>query len=228
MITPQQKTKILQVVNVFETGTIHGKYNSISIHKDAWINNQRAEQITYGRSQATEFGNLKRLIELYVNYNGIYASALEKYLPRIGKYPSLKNDIEFKSLLQKAGKEDLMMQNCQDDFFDMYYYQPAYNWFVGQGFKQALSLLVIYDSFIHSGSIPSFLRKRFPERTPYNNGNEQKWIKEYVLTRHNWLQHHQYKILQKTVYRTNCFLSQIQNNNWNLKQTIIVNGMTVS
>ncbi|MCB9032648.1 MAG: chitosanase [Chitinophagales bacterium] len=227
MITLQQKNKIMQIVNVFETGTPKGKYNSISIYKDALINHQKVEQITYGRSQTTEFGNLKKLIELYIFNKGIYANEFKSYLSKIGQLPSLKNDKNFIPLLQKSAEEDSIMRQCQDDFFEQYYYLPAYNWFNKQQFQQALSLLVIYDSFIHSGSIPLFLRKRFPEKTPRYNGEEQQWITAYVKTRHQWLQHHRYKILQKTVYRTNCFLNQIKTNNWNLEQAVIANGITI-
>jgi hypothetical protein len=47
-----------------------------------------------------------------------------------------------------------------------------------------LSMLVVYDSFIHSGSVPMFLRKRFIERPPANGGDEKKWIGSYVEVRH--------------------------------------------
>ena len=50
MITTQQKTKILQIVNIFETGSKQGKYDNISIYADGKDN---TKQITYGRSQTT-------------------------------------------------------------------------------------------------------------------------------------------------------------------------------
>lgn len=34
MITEQQKNKILQIVNVFETGTIDGEYDQIVVFND--------------------------------------------------------------------------------------------------------------------------------------------------------------------------------------------------
>lgn len=226
-ITPTQKDKILKVLNVFETGTTQGKYDNISIYKDGTVNGQKVYQITYGRSQTTEYGNLKRLIELYITRNGLFANAFKPYVNKIGKVPSLRTDVTFKKLLKQAANEDLIMRTTQDEFFDMYYFQPAFNWFAGQKFMSALSLLVIYDSFIHSGGIPDFLRKQFAERTPFNGGNEQAWIKQYVDARHKWLSTHSNTILQKTIYRTNCFKNQIKNNNWDLSKDINVNGVIV-
>lgn len=66
-IANTQKDKILKVLNVFETGSTEGKYDNISIYKDGTVNGQKVYQITYGRSQTTEYGNLKRLIELYIS-----------------------------------------------------------------------------------------------------------------------------------------------------------------
>lgn len=226
-ITTTQKDKILKVLNVFETGSTQGKYDNISIYKDGTVNGQKVYQITYGRSQTTEYGNLKRLIELYITRNGIFAGAFKPYVNKIGKVPSLRTDVAFKKLLKQAANEDLIMRTTQDEFFDMYYYQPAFNWFAGQKFTTALSLLVIYDSYIHSGSIPDFLRKKFAERTPFNGGNEQTWIKQYVDVRHKWLSEHSNTILQKTIYRTNCFKNQIKNNNWDLAKDINANGIIV-
>lgn len=227
-ITSIQKNKILRVINVFETGTPDGKYDSISIYKDGTVNGVKVYQITYGRSQTTEFGNLKRMLELYISRNGLYAAQFRKFMSKIGKLPSLKDNVEFKSLLKTAARQDAIMRQTQDEFFDIYYYQPAFNWFAGQQFTSALSMLVIYDSFIHSGSIPLFLRQKFAERTPLNGGDEKNWIKQYVDVRHNWLKTHPNTILQKTIYRTQCFKNQIKTNNWDLTQTIIANGTPIS
>ena len=227
-ITSIQKNKILRVINVFETGVPDGKYDSISIYKDGTVNGVKVYQITYGRSQTTEFGNLKRMLELYISRNGMFAASFRKFMSKIGKLPSLKDNVEFKSLLKTAAKQDAIMRQTQDEFFDIYYYQPAFNWFAGQQFTSALSMLVIYDSFIHSGSIPLFLRQKFAERTPLNGGDEKNWIKQYVDVRNNWLKTHSNTILQKTIYRTQCFKNQIKTNNWELAQTIVANGTPIS
>ena len=77
------------------------------------------------------------------------------------------------------------------------------------------------------GVYPIFLRKRFPEKPPVKGGDEKTWIKQYVDVRHQWLKNHSKKILQNTIYRTQCFKTQIQNNNWNLDQPVRANGVNV-
>lgn len=224
MITAIQKTKILQVVNVFETGTKQGKYDMVVIFADG-INNTR--QITYGRSQTTEQGNLKALLQLYIVKKGKFAAQFQPFINDIGKKPLVDNSV-FKNLLRQSARQDVIMQTSQDEFFDKLYYQPAQHFFEKNLFKNALSMLVIYDSYIHSGSIPAFLRERFPENIPLNGGDEKKWIKQYVDTRHNWLENHSRKILRKTIYRTQCFKNQIAASNWDLSKVIDANGTLIS
>jgi len=223
MLTPTQKSTILRVINVFETGTPEGKYHSVVVMRDG-INQSR--QITYGRSQTTEQGNLKTLIEMYINKAGLFAALLIPYLPLIKVVP-LADDTPFKTLLKTSAKKDPLMRQCQDEFFDELYYQPAEQFFKSNKFTLPLSMLVIYDSYIHSGVVPPKLRQLFPERTPRNGGDEKAWVQAYVQTRHNWLANHGNKLLQKTIYRTQCFLDQIHADNWDLKSTIIANGVRV-
>jgi chitosanase len=162
MITDQQKKKIIQIVNVMETGTPEGRYDQISIFADG---KNGTKQITYGRSQATEQGNLKNIIQRYVNSGGKFAGEFSQYLPQIGKKP-LVNDAAFKQLLKASAQEDPLMRDAQDETFEILYYVPASHFFDLEQFTLPLSMLVIYDSYIHSGSIPAFLRSRFPEATP--------------------------------------------------------------
>lgn len=223
MITQNIKTEVQQIVNVFETGLIAGGYDAISIYKDG-KNNTR--QITFGRSQTTEQGNLRYLIEMYIENKGIFSAELKPYLTKIGK-SSLVDDAAFKTILRRAAREDSVMRHTQDSFFDIVYYTPALHFFEGYGFTLPLSLLVIYDSFIHSGSIPGFLRQRFREMPPSLGGDEKKWIKAYVDVRHDWLKNHSRKILQNTVYRSVCFQTQIKNDNWMLDQPVNANGVMV-
>jgi chitosanase len=227
-ISLDQKLKIQRIVNVFETGTPVGKYESVTVYKDGpVINGSKTYQVTYGRSQTTEFGNLKRLIELYIGKKGIYSNSFSPYLSKIGKQPSLQSDNTFKNLLKNAAINDQIMKTTQDEFFDIYYYQPAFDWFNGQRFTEALSLLTIYDSFIHSGGVLNFLRQRFSERTPFNGGKEKKWIEQYVQTRFDWLNSNTNSLLRKTAYRPKCFLNQIGLNNWDLSQPVNANGINV-
>jgi chitosanase len=228
-ITAAQKKKILQVVNVFETGTINGNYAKIALlldgPKDA--TGKPIRQITYGRSQTTEFGNLKILLQQYVDKNGLFAAQIKPFLSKMGKQPSLCTSSILVKALKDAGMQDPLMATTQDSFFDQLYYQPAVNWFTGMKFTLPLSLLVIYDSHIQSGSVPGHLREKFAEAVPKNGGDEKQWIKQYVATRHAWLENNSKPIVRKTIYRTACFKDAIAKNNWDLLLPIHANGTKV-
>lgn len=224
-LTDPQKRLILRVVNKFETGTADGDYADITLLKDG---PGGIRQVTYGRSQTTEYGNLRDLVQAYIDAGGKLANDLKPYLPKIGKV-ALDKDDEFLGLLKDAGRNDPIMRTTQDKFFDTHYYDPAMRWATQDGFKEPLSALVIYDSFIHSGTILKFLRQRFPESVPAKGGNERKWIEQYVDVRHHWLANHSNNILQNTIYRTKCFQREIDRGNWDLSQTPInANGTDIS
>ena len=228
-ITSIIKKKIEQVINVFETGSATGNYGELVKYRDYSdpVTKSLIVQVTYGRSQTTEFGHLKALVQDYMNSKGIYADQFLPYLNRIGKMPSLATDDIFCKALKDAGKNDPIMKTCQDHLFEIKYYQPAHNWFTVNGFVLPLSLLVIYDSIIHSGSVLPFLRKRFSTVLPASGGNEQEWINNYVNVREDWLATHSNPLLHATVYRTQCLKKQIEQNNWDLVQKVIANGITI-
>jgi len=230
VITPLVKRKIEQVINAFETGSAEGNYGMVVTFEDYSDpeTGRRIRQVTYGRSQTTEFGHLKALIQDYVDSNGQFANTLQPFLSHIGRKPSLATDATFCDTLKKAGKQDPVMRVCQDRLFESKYYLPAHNWFTSNGFTLPLSLLVIYDSYIHSGGILGFLRKKFPTVVPVNGGNEKEWITNYVNARHNWLANHSRQLLRNTKYRTECFKEQLKNNNWDLSQKIIANGVSIA
>ena len=216
------KNKIQKIVNVFECGTPNGDYGCISLYEDG---PNGIKQITYGKSQTTEWGKLPELIKLYISLDGELANQLFKYVDTIGR-TSLVNDKDFISLLKEASKDSIMKES-QDSFFDTHYWAPAKAWFDKNGFKSNLSMLVIYDSFIHSGSILKFLRERFTEKVPVNGGDEKEWIKQYSSARLNWLKNHSNPILRKTIYRVNDFLTAINEDNWDLSEVFIANGTKI-
>jgi len=228
-VTPVVKKKIEQVVNAFETGTATGKYDVLVKYRDFLDPETKTllVQVTYGRSQTTEFGHLKALVQDYVNSKGTYADQFRPYLGKIGLKPSLATDDVFCKALKDAGKNDPVMKTCQDHLFEIKYYQPAFSWFTVNGFTLPLSLLVIYDSTIHSGSMPVFLRKRFPTVVPASGGDEKEWISNYVDVREKWLATAKNTLLHSTVYRTQCFKKQLEHNNWDLSQAVIANGVTI-
>ena len=96
------------------------------------------------------------------------------------------------------------------------------------GFTLPLSLLVIYDSYIHSGSVPVFLRERFSERPPVNGGDEKAWITAYINVRYSWLKTNPKVVLQGTVYRPQCMKDQIAANNWALHLPVNAHGVLVA
>lgn len=121
------------------------------------------------------------------------------------------------------------MKKVQDAFFEERYYKPAIKWAKDNGFILPLSALVIYDSFIHSGSILGVIRQMFPESSPKNGGNEIEWTTAYVLARETWLRNHPREAVRKTTYRTQCFINEIARGNWVLGMVPInANGTRVS
>lgn len=222
--TPVQKSVIERVLNAFETGSADGDYANISIFHDG---PHQIRQITYGRSQTTEYGHLGELVSLYAGAGGTFSAQLAAFVPQVGHVPLVDNDT-FKNLLRRAGSEDPVMRTVQDHFFDAAYYQPALKWAQDNAFTEGLSMLVIYDSYIHSGGILGFLRSRFPEVPPVSGGNERTWISQYVGVRQDWLASAANPALHTTVYRTQCFKREIARGNWDLSQLPInANGVLV-
>lgn len=223
-LTPSQRMICERVINVFETGSVRGDYAAIAIFHDG---PNGIRQITYGRSQTTEYGNLRELVQMYVEAGGRFAEDMRPFVPLIGR-TALVDHSGFKQLLRRAGSEDPVMRDTQDRFFERRYFQPAMRWASDNGFTRALSALVIYDSFIHSGSIRDFLRARFEERPPARGGREQVWIREYVRVRHDWLATHPNPVLRPTIYRTRDMMREIDRGNWDLAGLpIMANGVPV-
>lgn len=218
---PLKMNKIMRVLNVFETGTLKQDYSSVFVMPDG---PGGIKQLTLGKG-LTEFGNLPKLIERYAEAEGEFSDELKPYVGRIGKKPSLHSDSNLKRILKEAGS-DPVMQEEQNKIFAEKYWNPAKKFFDENGFTEPLSMLVIADSTLHSGSILSFLRKRFSERPPASGGDERKWISEYVRVRHDWLWN-KGSLLRKTTYRTNCFKDIIRRGDWNLDDPINANGIVV-
>ena len=223
-LTSEQKRIVHQVVNVFETGQPSGNYGAIAIFNDG---PHEIRQLTYGRSQTTEYGKLRLLVTRYAEEGGMYSLDLARYADRIGAVP-LTDDLKFRSLLRTAGRTDPVMRAVQDAFFDEQYFQPAMDWATRHGLALPLSALVVYDSFIHSGSILPLIRSSFPDPTPARGGTEHAWTTAYVKARHAWLAAHPRPFVRKTTYRTRCLHDQIVRGNWNLERLPIqVQGVEV-
>jgi len=211
-LTDKQRSLVERVINTAETGKPEGNYAAISIYSDG---PHDIRQITYGRSQTTEYGNLRRLIQMYVAANGTYSESLSTYADKVGSIP-LTDNLDFKSLLKNAGKNDSVMRRVQDQFFEEIYFNPAIKWADENGFIEPLSALIIYDSFIHSGGVLWPIRQMFPESPPKQGGNEKSWIKGYTSARNMWLLNHRRSAVRSSAYRTKAYLEQIEKNNWDL------------
>lgn len=224
MILTTENLRIIKgIIGVIEVSTPVGGYDNITLLPDG--PNNRV-QVTFGRFQTTEYGHLKELIRRYIAAPGeMYDGPLSKYLPRIGKEP-LAGDKQFLSILRAAARTDPEMAIVQDKFFDEVYFAPARRYAENLGLRSPLSALVVFDSFIHGGI--EIVRDLFPEVPPSKGGTEKGWVTAYVNARHNWLKNHKRKVLNKTIYRTRCFLEQIAANNWDLiKLPIAINGVLV-
>lgn len=220
-----KKQLIERVVNAFESGSASGNYALLKVYADGKDN---SFQITFGRSQTTEQGNLKELVGMYIEADGEYSEGLAPYLSKLGRVP-LYADMTFRDLLITAAKNDPIMREVQDAFFEKRYWLPALSWAQANGFTAPLSMLVIYDSFVHSGSILDCLRKRFATVPPARGGDEKEWIINYVDVRHHWLRLHPRHDLNLTIYRTGCLKEQIARGNWQLDQLPIdANGVKVN
>lgn len=222
-LTPQTRRFIQRIVNTFETGIPEGRYEALVRQPDG---PGGRVQISFGKSQATEHGGLGALLEAYCAAPGHQVSELAAYLPQIGRV-ALADDARFITLLMRAA-QDPMMRVTQDAFFETAYLEPALAWARRQDFALPLSALVIYDSFIHSGSVLMFLRRRFAERPPGQGGDERAWIQAYLETRHDWLEGHRNRLVRNSAYRTRDMLREVARQNWDLEQwPVSANGFPV-
>lgn len=232
---PQLIEKIKKVIRVFETGQTSGGYGKVSIYKDGThpVTGEDIEQVTYGAFQTTEQSHLSYLLRSYcANTDALYRSVLFNYIAQINTYKTaestvLAKDATFHYLLKEAGDNDRIMYICQEAMFEVKYFSPAINFARQKGFKHPLSMLVIFDSFIHSGGLLPFLLTRFSEPLPSQGGREKVWIVQYLNVRRNWLATHKRLPLQKTVYRIDCFLELIKKNDWGLDGVVVANGKRI-
>ena len=193
--------KVMKVLNVFETGKPERDYSSVFTWNDG--PNGR-KQLTLGVG-FTQGGSLQKVIEKYISYGGKNASYFSKFN---FNDLSLAYNKDLIARIKSSGEEPEMIR-AQDEVYREKYWIPAKKFFDDNGFTEPLSMLVIADSTLHSGSIPSWLRKRFKEKPPAAGGDERNWITEYVKVRHDWLWS-KGGLLRNTVYRTNCFKEQIK------------------
>lgn len=213
-LDPRQKCLIERIVNAYETGKKQIDYGSLSIHANG---PHGVRQITYGKCRAAEFGSLRELVVSYCKGKGSLRQDFSPYLDHIGATP-LAQDAHFKSLLRKVGRKDPLMQRLQNELFDETVFQTPLQWATDNGFTLPLSMLVIYDSFRYSGAILWSIRQKFHESPPAFGGSERMWIRQYVVSRHEWLACHPKKQLYEATLRTADFMREMVKGNWELER----------
>lgn len=217
------KKKIISIVNCFEMGSPHIKYDDITLLHDA-PGNQLQVTISFGMTQA---GSLQKLIKNYIALHGKYASDFVSFLGKLDKIPDLALDHKFLELVKKASGDDQIMKDAQDEIYESTYFLPAEKWSETAGFELPLSYLVVFDSFLQSGSIMKMLRNRFPETLPNNGGTEKEWIRAYAKTRLNWLRNHSREAVRNSAYRMRDITKIINDDDWELENSVSANGIII-
>jgi len=225
---PALVSYIRRILSAAETDRVEWNSSAVYIYADDNRFNPPRKQITLSIGFTEGGGNLKKVLQRYVEKGGKLAAQFAPYLASLGSGPTLAGDTKFSNLLKEAGKDRVMVE-AQQECFDEFYLGPAFVWASSYGFTLPLSYMVIADSYLHSGSMLARLLKSFPEKKPKDGGNEQAWIRAYTRARKQWLATHSNKLLNKTVYRANCYLEQMERGNWGMQvYPIVMNGTSVA
>ncbi len=228
MLTELQKKAAQAIINVFETGSVLGRYNAVVFALGD------PGGLTYGAKQTTlNSGNLHLLIKAYTEAEGaLFANELRPYLEKLkNKDQRLNRDANLHSILRQAGQDPVMIRE-QNAFFDRVYWVPALNSAAAINVQTALGIAVVFDSITHGSW--GLMRDRTTARfgSPSAIG-EKAWIKRYVDVRREWLANHSIQILHLTVYRMDAFKKIIQTDNWDLNlpftaRTLVIDEDTLT
>ena len=217
---PERISLIRRVLSVAETDLPEWDPGQTYVYPDG---NDGRKQVTVSIGFTADGGNLRKMLDLYVDNVGVFAV---QFLPWITALKAGEpcTDKEFRDLVRSAANDPKFAQ-IQQQAFDDLYLGPAFAWGKDHGFALPLSYLVIADSFLHSGSVSSSLRNKFAEKVPQDGGEEKAWTKAYLLTRRNWLANHSRDILHATIYRCDCYLKEVDKDNWDLnEEPLVMNG----
>jgi chitosanase len=223
MITPAQIRIFCRILNAFEndSGSPETDYKSVYVYNDG---TNKRKQVTLARGFTDDGGNLKKVIERYIAKNGKLSGLFQARLGKFGK-GVLHTDKEFIGALHSAADEPAMRE-AQDEIFNEVYLGPALEWARTFMFNETLSVGVVVDSFLHSGTMTRKLQERFPEHKPSNGGNEKTWIESYLHARLSWFEGAK-GALHNTTYRPRFFLGEIKKDNWALSCPLVANGSKV-
>lgn len=179
------------ILSIFETGTFEPDYGAVSVLADN-------HGITYGAHQATDGGEsaLDKIVARYIELLGAYGPDLVPFQDRLradATTASSPGNIEawvhdLMAILEKAGDEDPLMAQAQEEIFETHYWVPAAEQFRDMQLATPLAMLICYDSTIHSGKQGiGIIRRKFPENPPAKGGDEQAWVLAYLRARRAWL-----------------------------------------
>ena len=232
-VTSAQRHAIDCVLSIFETGRVPtaAAYGMCTILADG-------AGISYGKHQCTDrAGSLDAVVKRYIELGGQHAATLQGMLPLLASNASCAEKpggpytAPVAALMNtlKAAGADPIMQKAQDEVFDRDYFAPAVNHAQQIGLTKALSLLVVYDTCIHSGpGGVTMIRNRFPEASPARGGDEATWIKAYINARRAWLAGNSNPLVQRTVYRMDALKALVDAGAWDLPLPLTVRGVKIT
>lgn len=222
-LTPTQARTCKAILNLFETGSVVGRYGSVTVLAGD------TGQLTFGRSQTTlGSGNLALLVAQYVaNPAARFGARLAPFLPRLQARDAALNAHELLKNILRATADDPVMRDVQDSFFDETYWKPALRASSSLGIGLPLGVAIVYDGHIHGAW--RLIRDRVNQAIGRpSQSTEQAWLRRYVQTRREWLATHSNTLLRKTVNRMDSFGRLIELNNWGLGLPLVVQGQEVS
>jgi chitosanase len=224
MTSLQQKTA-QAIVNIFETGRLHGDYGRVVVADGD------KGHLSYGRSQTTlASGQLFILLNQYCAADGArFAEQIRPYLTRLANIDlTLDHDLTFRGILNAAG-DDPVMQGAQDAFFTQHYFDPARSTAAKWGIETPLGQAVVYDSFIQGSptTIHDLVVSRIGRIGP--SVTEQRWVAEWLECRKAWLLQ-KGGLLAKTIYRMEEFKDLMQQgpDKWDLTLPFRVRGFDLN
>lgn len=231
-LSPDQKHVIDCVLSIFETGKVPSaaSYATCTILKDG-------AGISYGKHQCTDkAGSLDAVVKRYIALGGRLAAEMRLHEGTLAANASTKEtpggpySAPVQQLIDvlKAAGTDPVMQRAQDEVFDEQYFAPALAHAEAVKASHALTVLVLYDTCIHSGPKGvDTIRAKFPEKSPANGGDEKAWTRAYIAARRAWLAGNSNPLVQKTVYRMDALQAIAEQGNWSLAMPLTVRNQKI-
>lgn len=209
------------IVNIFETGTVLGRYGQVTLLPGD------TGHLTFGRSQTTlGSGNLGKLIDAYCKNPGArFGARLSTFLQRLNdRDTGLDADVKLHNLL-RATADDPVMRDTQDTFFDRGFWQPAAAEAARLNIRSALGVATVYDSWVH-GSWNRMRDLTIERAGTVASLGEEGWISAYLATRRAWLDNN--PVLHATVYRMDTLQALAQEQHWSLNLPLFVRHQEIS